>query len=409
MAYGFGNTVNPQLGATNYSGYLQGALSGAQMQAQGGAAIAQGLAQGIASGVQGIQKYQEKKEKKAQEDAAITSFQKIATTNPTIAKSLGFDANDRGAAKAFVTGVGGPAAAINIANSLEQMQQAEQERNRAEQAARISGLYRQGDGRMLSMVNERSFDPVALEQGYGAYLRDALTQSQIAENQAQARGAGAPKTPSDVGTIPQGYRAVRNNIGQVISLEPIPGFTPDTSETDLRKMQIAEAKRKEAADEEAKKRKQEQYNFRVVNQYKSAQNVIDQIDESIEMANAVGSTGLIGATVALVPGTPQFDLSQKLSTILANIGFDRLQQMREESPTGGALGQVAVQELVALQNSIASLSQKQSGEQLAANLKRVKQKYSTFATALEKDFNKIPKDPSQMTEEEILQELGGRK
>ena len=76
-------------------------------------------------------------------------------------------------------------------------------------------------------------------------------------------------------------------------------------------MQIAEAKRKEAADEEAKKRKQEQYNFRVVNQYNSAQNVIDQIDESIEMANAVGSTGLIGATVALVPGTPQFDLSQK--------------------------------------------------------------------------------------------------
>jgi hypothetical protein len=43
MAYGFGNTVNPQLGATNYSGFLQGALSGAQMQAQGGAAIAQGL------------------------------------------------------------------------------------------------------------------------------------------------------------------------------------------------------------------------------------------------------------------------------------------------------------------------------------------------------------------------------
>jgi hypothetical protein len=51
MAYGFGNTVNPQLGATNYSGFLQGALSGAQMQAQGGAAIAQGLQSAFAEQV----------------------------------------------------------------------------------------------------------------------------------------------------------------------------------------------------------------------------------------------------------------------------------------------------------------------------------------------------------------------
>jgi hypothetical protein len=61
MAYGFGNTVNPQLGATNYSGFLQGALSGAQMQAQGGAAIGQGIAsagQGIGAG---IEKYQQNK------------------------------------------------------------------------------------------------------------------------------------------------------------------------------------------------------------------------------------------------------------------------------------------------------------------------------------------------------------
>jgi hypothetical protein len=401
------------------------------MQAQGGAAIGQGLASAGKSIGAGITQERERKDKMAERDRLLKEQQNAMTgrvkQGVAFAKVIGsldlpegvksmFEnystiANDpnislaeqASAADAFLS-----QAPTIITLGLNEAKRQTDLRN-AQQAARISGLYRQGDGRMLSMFNESSFDPVALEQGRSAYLRDALTESQIEENLAQARGAGAPKPPSDVGTIPQGYRAVRNNIGQVISLEPIPGFTPDTSETDLRKMQIAEAKRKEAADEEAKKRKQEQYNFRVVNQYNSAQNVIDQIDESIEMANAVGSTGLIGATVALVPGTPQFDLSQKLSTILANIGFDRLQQMREESPTGGALGQVAVQELVALQNSIASLSQKQSGEQLAANLKRVKQKYSTFATALEKDFNKIPKDPSQMTEEEILQELGGRK
>jgi hypothetical protein len=190
---------------------LQGALSGAQMQAQGGAAIAQGLAQGIASGVQGIQKYQEKKEKKAQEDAAITSFQNVASTNPIIAQSLGFDPKDRGAAKAFVTGVGGPAAAIAISNSLVQMQQGEQERTRAEQAARISGLYTQGRGTLPSMVNPGSFDPIALEQGRGAYLRDALTESQIAENKAQVEKLATPS--------PQDLTAAQQNTNAIIGLE----------------------------------------------------------------------------------------------------------------------------------------------------------------------------------------------
>jgi hypothetical protein len=211
MAYGFGNTVNPQLGATNYSGFLQGALSGAQMQAQGGAAIGQGLAQGIASGVEGIQKYKEKKEKKAQEDAAITSLQNIAKTNPTIAKSLGFDPNDTGAAKAFITGVGGPAAAINIANSLGQMQQAEQKRNRDEQAARVAGLYSQGRGTLPSMVNPGSIDPVALQQGRNAYLQTTLTESEIARRQAEAKKLATPS--------PQDQTAAQQNTNAIIGAE----------------------------------------------------------------------------------------------------------------------------------------------------------------------------------------------
>lgn len=39
----FGQGINPALGATDYTGYLQGALRGAEMQAQGAAAIGQGI------------------------------------------------------------------------------------------------------------------------------------------------------------------------------------------------------------------------------------------------------------------------------------------------------------------------------------------------------------------------------
>jgi hypothetical protein len=45
MAYSFGGGVRPELGKTDYSGYLQGALTGAQGVAAGGAAIGQRLAQ----------------------------------------------------------------------------------------------------------------------------------------------------------------------------------------------------------------------------------------------------------------------------------------------------------------------------------------------------------------------------
>lgn len=76
-----------------------------------------------------------------------------------------------------------------------------------------------------------------------------------------------------------------------------------------------------------------------------------------------------------IPGTAATDTAELIKTISANIGFDRLQRMREESPTGGALGAVAVQELESLQKTIASLSQSQSKGQFLANLKRVEDQY----------------------------------
>jgi hypothetical protein len=61
MAYSFGGGVRPELGRTDYSGYLQGALTGAQGVAAGGAAIGQGIANAGAGIGEGIKKYQQNK------------------------------------------------------------------------------------------------------------------------------------------------------------------------------------------------------------------------------------------------------------------------------------------------------------------------------------------------------------
>lgn len=100
-------------------------------------------------------------------------------------------------------------------------------------------------------------------------------------------------------------------------------------------------------------------------------NVADAIDRALGMVD-VWSAGP-GAMLKGVPMTRSLDLAAQLETIKANLGFDELQAMRDNSPTGGALGQVAVQELEALRSTLASLRQDQSPAQLKAGLSRIKE------------------------------------
>jgi len=90
------------------------------------------------------------------------------------------------------------------------------------------------------------------------------------------------------------------------------------------------------------------------------------------------NTAGIGVAASFIPTTPAYTLRTKLDTIKANIGFDRLQQMREASPTGGALGQVAVQELNALQSTIANLSQGLKPTELKENLTKIEFHYNNW-------------------------------
>ena len=87
------------------------------------------------------------------------------------------------------------------------------------------------------------------------------------------------------------------------------------------------------------------------------------------------TTGFIGGILKNYGGTGALDVNELGETIRANIGFDRLQRMRDESPTGGALGQVAVQELEALQASLGSLNTSQGADQIIRNLERLEEQY----------------------------------
>jgi hypothetical protein len=125
------------------------------------------------------------------------------------------------------------------------------------------------------------------------------------------------------------------------------------------------------------------------------------LDETIDKAKeqtGAWTTGLLGASTGWVPGTPAHDLGKTLDTVRSNIGFDKLQEMRANSPTGGALGQVSEMENKLLQSVWSSVEQSQSQDQLNENLEKVrrqvKESWDRIKAAYKKEYG-VDYDDSQ--------------
>jgi hypothetical protein len=125
-----------------------------------------------------------------------------------------------------------------------------------------------------------------------------------------------------------------------------------------------------------------------------ASNINTVIDSALDQADS-WTTGFLGAVGSYVPGTPQFDLAANLRTIQADAAFDRLQQMRDASKTGGALGQVSERELGLLSAARSAVEQAQSGGQFKENLTRYKEvrnnALKNVANAYKEDYGSYPK------------------
>lgn len=92
------------------------------------------------------------------------------------------------------------------------------------------------------------------------------------------------------------------------------------------------------------------------------------------------TTGRSGALVRGLPdfmgaGTDAYDLKRNIDMVDANNAFAALQEMRDNSPTGGALGAITDRELDLLKSTISSLDPNQSKQQLMENIVKAKKAY----------------------------------
>lgn len=90
---------------------------------------------------------------------------------------------------------------------------------------------------------------------------------------------------------------------------------------------------------------------------------------------------------AIVPRTKAKDYAQRLDTLKANIGFGELQRMRDNSPTGGALGQVTERELNFLQSVLGAIGTDTKYETLLQTLDKAEQVYREMLSAAQTDYS----------------------
>jgi hypothetical protein len=189
-------------------------------------------------------------------------------------------------------------------------------------------------------------DQLEYKQAVGQGFKGTLLDFILAQKKAGAPTTSTTINNKDYGNIPPGYRLVESPNG--VSMEAVPGSPADQAVTN----------RKKGAAQ-------------------TADIVTDDINRALQgMDQAIlPTTGLTGGVLSNIPNTASYNVAGLVKTIKGNVGIDKLQQMRLQSPTGGALGNVTETENATLQSLLGNLDQSQDDEQFRYNLKRVYNKY----------------------------------
>jgi hypothetical protein len=188
----FGSTINPALGRVDYSPLAQGIAQGGMLSAQGIVNLGQGLAQGI-------QTYVQKQEQKKEEEQATTAIGRILKSNPGLATQLNVPIDeagdfDRGALRAAIKGAGGPANALKLAATLEELGVQRQARQQQADAARFAQMF-DNQGQMFSPLRSDAgaqFSPEARAMGQQMVTQRAQALANLERTRAQTLKDLAP-------------------------------------------------------------------------------------------------------------------------------------------------------------------------------------------------------------------------
>ena len=263
---------------------------------------------------------------------------------------------------------------------------------------------------MVSDALKRRRDDLAAQRAEAreAAVENRFIRALTAKNE-QGSGPESPagKQAADEGLTP-GTPAFWDRVAEIGRLDVPGSLEKKQRELELqRESEMIERRPKIEATLEQLRRKQA-----IVN---------TTVDDAIAAANN-WSTGWGAKLFGSLPETEALQMQGLLDTIKANVGFDELTEMRANSPTGGALGNVSEKENVLLQALKGSLNPLLDAPTMKKNLGTIKRLYAEVLeereAAFAKDYAKQLKErdgtspsalPDGVTEEDIvttMQETG---
>ena len=370
MAFQSGSQVNPALGRTDFTPFLQGAMQGAQAQARGAELIGQGLAglgQQVASG---IEKYYKKEEEKKVKQQGVDF----------IVKNFGVDE------KAAAAGIGAVGAQA-FANFL----QGEQEKQK------LSGLFNQTNAPAAGAAIQggASFEqlpmdgaaykttPIGVQQfierGFAANIDPnkiaSVANAMVNAREAELRAQPKPRDPAEILKLNAEVDKLRAEARRADAQASAAGQPSPT-------LALAKEKFAYEKDKDDAKKALEDANFldQVAAQKTMLGTTIDNIDQSINLLRG-GAGGTIqgfapvAAVGAMLPfGGSSKILISRLDSIKSAVKLENIMSMKAMSKTGATgLGQITNQEGQDLANNIAKIDPTLPEEEQIKNLITIKE------------------------------------
>jgi len=105
-----------------------------------------------------------------------------------------------------------------------------------------------------------------------------------------------------------------------------------------------------------------------------ADSAIKQANKTLDFSDEFGATGLLGSLMKGIPETAAYKLKNSIDTQNAKLAFEELLNMRRQSETGGALGNVSNREIELLYRAFTVLDQGIGKEGFQSNLTDVLQR-----------------------------------
>jgi hypothetical protein len=215
----------------------------------------------------------------------------------------------------------------------------------------------------------RTLDAAAVEKQFGfqnvtpGLYRMNTTTGKL---ESVGGGGGTQVTIKNEGSIPEGYRRIRDPQGNPLYDEPLPGSPAAAKFEAARKAETARAEGRTQASTIVTQE---------IDALTTALDAEEKATGTDKLNPYVRFTGIPGKAFEGVPGSARKSAQGFIDTIRANIGFEQLDKMRQESPTGGALGNITEQELKFLQSTLGTLDLDSDPAVLRRNLKRIRELY----------------------------------